>query len=285
MAQTYGAAMPRSLKLYIAGVVSAERACARCSRLLCLPADRSDRARFGIDGSRHRPSRPTDSCVCGLAFWTVLTLVASALAGPAAARHPVRPSRSHRSSQRWPWAARPSAGWVAADRNDRDPRAAWARSLGTGRWRTTPESCFRPSLAALSCEVVRRRADRCLRRIDFVATMVGAAVFFVPERRCLRPCVVALRTGQSVRGRRSSATRAASASTCLALAPLGWLMAQSSTRMRVVGDRCCSRCRCTRRGWRTSGSSRCARCSRRRSGRWPRRWTSAIRSRASTASG
>ena len=51
------------------------------------------------------------------------------------------------------------------------------------------------------------------------------------------------------------------------------------------GRRCCSPCPSTRHALPTTASSRCARCSRRPSGRWPRPWTSGIRSRASTATG
>ena len=52
-----------------------------------------------------------------------------------------------------------------------------------------------------------------------------------------------------------------------------------------MDDYRCSACRCSRSVWPISVSSRCGRCSRRRSGRWRRPWTSGIRSRASTRSG
>ena len=90
--------------------------------------------------------------------------------------------------------------------------------------------------------------------------------------------------GQASRSRPSSlATPKTRHSTTLPWRHLGgsWRWCTQSSG----GPRCSLRCRCTRPGWRRSGSSRCATCSPRRSGRWRRPWTSATRIPRSTASG
>ena len=170
-------------------------------------------------------------------------------------------------------------GWVAAigtTETARTPRAnPLVRDAGQSRGRRPPPSCRRrrPTAIVAIASPSRRRASwsTSLRRSSRRDRLLRSQ-HRDRWRRARAP-------DRSVRSRLSSSvTPGTRPSTTSRLAPLGWLMARRLHRSSG-GRRCSSRCRCTRPGWRPSGSSRCATCSRRRSARWPRRWTSATRTR------
>ena len=189
--------MPRSLKLYIAGVVTLS-AIALVVATFVFPARVArNRVASARSGCRLTPSQ-LDRSSLGIAFWTVLTLIASALPVDCrTARN--KPSQWHRSrgdDARWPRRRRMGR----SPRHDRDARGSrtdpLVRHPCQSRWR---RRCRRLSRASCSLAYCRSstRASRTTSSLSFVATMVAAAVFFVlnaGDRRAL----LALRTGQSI---------------------------------------------------------------------------------------
>ena len=121
--------MSKRLKLYITGVV-ATSAVALVVTALVFPVDPLIDLAPDLLGSTRM--------VAGLAFWCFLTLVASAL--------PVRMPRgtlvgvSGAPIIAAAFLGGPTAaGLGRADRNDGGSRAPRTHSLGTARWRTTPD--------------------------------------------------------------------------------------------------------------------------------------------------
>ena len=100
--------MPKSLKLYVAGVVALS-AVALVVATLVIPVDPN--IALGHDPANGSPTGT--QILLGVGFWTLLTLLGSAFPVSFHAE-PSRRLRSHRSWRRSSWVARPSAGWVAA---------------------------------------------------------------------------------------------------------------------------------------------------------------------------
>ena len=179
--------MPRSLKVYIAGVVTLS-AVALVVATLLFPADDSRISRSTLShvpGARCRRDPSQLEILAGVAFWTVLTLVASAL--------PVRlPRGTHQAVAMAPIVAAMSlggpavGGWVAAigttEMRELRGRIPWYGIARQPRWgRRCP-----PSLAGVvQVGVLRLVAppDEWALAANFVATMLGAAVFYRPECR------------------------------------------------------------------------------------------------------
>ncbi len=178
--------MPRSLRVYIAGVVTLS-AIALVVATLLFPRGSANRPTMSpvVPGSRAYLSSPRSfRSSLGIVFWTVLTLVASAL--------PVRlPLGSHQAVAMAPIVAAMAlggpavGGWVAAigttEIREVRGRIPWYGSLanhagvdasGHRRWR-------RPG--CISEGRVSRTASGGLAS-NFVATMLGAASFLVLNR-------------------------------------------------------------------------------------------------------
>ena len=165
--------MPRSLKLYIAGVVVSERIGAR-GRDFCVSAEPA----IALDYRRSPASRSDWRSLLASLFWTVLTLIASALPGSAAARHAAGcidgadlaamfsgRARGRRLGRRY--------------RHDRAPRTSRTNSLVRD-----PRQPCRPGDASRSWrESSARSCSASALGIwpvaDFVSAMVAAAVFLV----------------------------------------------------------------------------------------------------------
>ena len=109
--------MPRTLKLYITGVVTLSAVALSGRDFLVSPGSSRDRPRLGSRRSRSRRTVTDYRSSAGIAFWTLVTLVASAAPGPA-------PS----------WLV--SGRCVGPDRGGDDARWASCRRLGR-RDRTT----------------------------------------------------------------------------------------------------------------------------------------------------
>ena len=245
------------------------------SRLLCLPRIRDIALRHRT-GQRRTDSPSSTEIVARRRLldrcsrWSRRRFRSSCRMGR------IRRSRWRRSSRRCRLAGRRSAGWVAAI-GTTEVREVRGRSLGTERWRTMPAS----SLPAIVGGVVY--SDSCAsssrrpmgpRRSTSSRRSSAAAVFFVLNT-AIAGGVLALRTGQSFTAVIVGDSRD-TAFNNLALAPLGWLMALVYSiqwwatllfALAAVHDA----------DGVAAASSRCATCSPRRSGRWPRPSTSAIR--------
>ena len=175
--------MPRTLKLYITGVVTLS-AIALVVATLCFPP-KSDcpHIRRRRHPGRHgrRSSRPQLQILAGILFWTLLTLVASAVAGPTPARNATR--RRHGPDRRSDVARRPGGRRLGrSSRIDRDAGDPRTDPLVRDRLPITPgRHCRQLSVAwcnvAFLSLIAPPRSGHFA--ASFVATMIGAAVFFV----------------------------------------------------------------------------------------------------------
>src|SRR3954468_19756591 len=221
---TYGEPMPRSLKLYVAGVVGVSLV----GLALTSFAFSSDpNLIIGMRPEITPVLKPNPSLqatridvLSGLAFWTVLTLFAGAL--------PVRMPRGTMVSVAM-------APIVAAMALGGPVAAGWVALIGTtevrelrGRipWYGTAAKhagVVLPALAGgLLAHAVRSLGANDDRFLWFVSTMLGAATLFVLNL-VVTSIVVALRSDQSVRVVAMGDWRGISGN-ALALAPLAWLM-------------------------------------------------------------
>ena len=124
VAERTGQLMPKSLKLYIAGVVALS-AVALVAATLVFPAGRADRAPHPI---WYREPDGDSRLLLGVAFWTLLTLITSAL--PVKLPAWLAPRRVHGSDHRCHDTRRTCRGRLGCrDWDHRDERAAWAHSL------------------------------------------------------------------------------------------------------------------------------------------------------------
>ncbi len=165
--------------------------------------------------------------LAGVAFWTVLTLVASALPVKLPHGHTTSRRRWLRSSRRWH-----SVGRLSVVGSRRSERPKFARFVDASRG-TGPSPIMRAStLPAIVAGVRLLRTCAAFFEppgsqnlaVDFLATMLAAAVLLRPQRghrkwRCSR-CG---RVNRSLRS--SSGDSRDTAFNNIALAPLGWLMA------------------------------------------------------------
>ena len=210
--------MPRSLKIYVTGVVTLS-AIALLVATLVFPAEPGIALLLGPKGSS--PSQL--EIALGVAFWIFLTLVTSAL--------PVKlPMGTHQAVSMAPIVAAMALGGPAV--------AGWVAAIGTtevrevrGRipWYGTLANHAGATLPAVAAGVVYYGLVRFFEpgaanyAVDFLATVVAASVLFVLNT-VIASGVLALRTGQSI----SAVIVGDSRSTAfnnIALAPLGWLMA------------------------------------------------------------
>jgi putative nucleotidyltransferase with HDIG domain len=208
--------MPRQLKLYIIGVVTAG-ALALAVTTLLIPIDARIGAGFEDLGQY--------ATAAGLIFWTIATLVASAL--------PVRMPRGTLVGVS-------IAPLIAATALGGPTAGAWVALIGTtelrevrGRipWYGTLANhagIVLPTFAAgLTIRVLGTGGEPGSEFQDFVATIFGSAVFFAINAS-LTSMLVGLRTGQQLTTVLKGDARGF-ATGLLGLAPLGWLMAQMYT--------------------------------------------------------
>ncbi len=209
--------MPQSLKAYVTGVVTLS-ALALVVATLVFPAGP------GIALGASGPVPTISEIWLGVAFWIVLTLIASAL--------PVKlPMGTHQAVAMAPLIAAMSlggpavAGWVAAlgstEARELRGRIPWYGSLVNHAGATLPAI-----LGGVVSSVILRVAGQSGRQdlgIDLIATLAGSAVL-LGLNTAIAAGVLALRTEQpfaTVLGGDYRAT----AFNNLALVPLGWLMA------------------------------------------------------------
>jgi putative nucleotidyltransferase with HDIG domain len=208
--------MPRQLKLYIIGVVTAGAVALAVTTLL-IPIDSRIGAGFEDFGQY--------STAVGLIFWTIATLVASAL--------PVRMPRGTLVGVS-------IAPLIAATALGGPTAGAWVALIGTtelrevrGRipWYGTLANhagIVLPTFAAgLTIWALGSRGEQGKEFQDFVVTLFGSAVFFAINAS-LTSMLVGLRTGQQLTTVLKGDARGF-ATGLLGLAPLGWLMAQMYT--------------------------------------------------------
>jgi len=204
--------MPRSLKLYIAGLVG-------ISALLLVVTSLAFKAdpRIGIDLDRSGVMSSTEIFV-GIAFWILVSLLAQAL--------PVRMPRGM-------IIAVSIAPIIAASSLGGPMVAAWVALLGTFELRelrgripwygsvANHAGIVPPAVAGALVMLLFQRSSLFL---DLVGVLLGAGLFFVLNL-LLVSALLSLRTGLPVKQLLQSDPRNFAAS-LVALAPLGWLMAQ-----------------------------------------------------------
>jgi putative nucleotidyltransferase with HDIG domain len=206
--------MPRSLKLIVTGLVVASAFALAITSFVY----RFD-GRIGLPLDEQASTSPVE-LVAGLAFWTILTMLTSAL--------PVRMPRGM-------LVAVSIAPIVAAINLGGPAAGGWVALVGTtelrelrGRipWYGTLTNHAVIVLSAVACGVVIASFNGIRQDVgvDFMATLIGAGVYFVLNVS-LAAAVVAVRTG--VRFREFVvADLGGFAGSLAALAPLGWLMAR-----------------------------------------------------------
>ena len=207
--------MPKSLKLYIAGVVAVGAFALIAATLVFFPPNPGIAARI----TSTPPSDPTElEYVLGVAFWTILTLIGSAF--------PVRlPRGTHQAVAVAPIMASmflggPAVGgWVAAvgttEMREIRGRIPWYGTLANHAGLVIPAvlaGTLREGLLIVWAGPVA----------EFVTAMVAAAVF-MSSNLLLASLLLGLRTGQPVLGVLVGDSRGIS-SAVIALAPLAWLM-------------------------------------------------------------
>ncbi len=207
--------MPRVLKLYVAGVVVVGALALIAATLAFIPPNPAIAVRL----SSAPPSGPTDiEVLLGVAFWTILTLLASAF--------PVQlPRGTHQAVAVAPIMASlflggPAVGgWVAAigttEMRELRGRIPWYGTLANHAGLVIPAvlaGTLRAALLSLWAGPIA----------EFVTAMVAAAVF-MSSNLLLASLLLGLRTGQPVLGVLVGDSRGI-ASTVIALAPLAWLM-------------------------------------------------------------
>ena len=210
--------MPRSLALYIAGVVVLS-AIALVAATLVFPAD----PRIAIKVDLAAPSTSGLEIALGIGFWTTLTLITSAL--------PVRlPLGSHHAVAMAPIIAAMAlggpavGGWVAGigtiEMRELRGRIPWYGTLANHAGVILPIVVG----GFVRVEIVTAIAVRgeVALLVDFVATMIAASIFFLLNM-VLASGLLSLRTGQSLTAVIAGESKG-TAYNNLALAPLGWLM-------------------------------------------------------------
>jgi putative nucleotidyltransferase with HDIG domain len=210
--------MPSNLKAYIAGVVTISVVALVFATLL-FPAD----PRIAIDVGQG--SRASDlETLLGVAFWTVLTLIASAL--------PVKLAQgTQQAVSMAPVLAALTlggpavGGWVAAlgstEMRELRGHIPWYGSLANHAGIALPAvvaGVVRVALLELAA-----RLDATSFVVDFIATMVAAMVFFAMNA-VLAGALLAIRTGHPFINIVSGDVQE-TAFNNLAMGPLGWLMA------------------------------------------------------------
>jgi len=215
--------MPRSLKLYVTGVVTLS-VVALVVATLVFPANPRIALSQSVFSASDVVTPSTSEVLLGVAFWVVLTLIASAL--------PVRlPMGTHLAVSMATVIAAMSlggpavAGWVAAigatELRELRGRIPWYGTLVNHAGATLPAILGGVAYVAIVGAAGHPDGDDLA--IDLVATAVGSAVFLTLNTG-IAAGVLALRTGQSfanVLGGDYKAT----AFNIFGLAPLGWLMA------------------------------------------------------------
>ena len=205
--------MPTALKLYIIGLVSAA-ALATVVTSLVVPIDVHIALRGGA-------SPATEDIILGVAFWTAITILASAI--------PIRlPGGT--------MVALSTAPIIVAMNLGGPTVAAWVALLGVtegrevrGRipWYGTLANHAGIALPAIVggwlMSAIHPPSDDVL--VDCVRTIVGAAAFYVLNN-LLASSVAALRTGQSIGAVLFAEVRTI-ATNFFALAPMAWLMART----------------------------------------------------------
>ena len=210
--------MPKSLRLYIAGVVVLS-AVALVAATLVFPASEDIALNVGLSGE----SAESVQILLGVAFWTLLTLITSAL--------PVRlPLGSHHAVSMAPVIAAMTlggpavGGWVAGigttEMRELRGRIPWYGTLANHAGVVLP-AVVAGTVRFLIVETVAATGEIEL-IVDFVAVMIAAGIFFLLNT-LLAGGVLALRTGQSLTGVIIGDSKG-TAFNNLALAPLGWLM-------------------------------------------------------------
>ena len=219
--------MPRSLKAYIAGVVALS-ALALIAATLGVPAEPrialSLTAAPGADVGVGHASPTQVEVLAGVAFWVLLTLLASAL--------PVKlPHGSHQAVAMAPLIAAITlggpavGGWVAAI-GSTEVRELRGRIPWYGTLANHAGAVFPAVVAGIvRVAIVRATAPAGTLNlaIDLIATLVAATVFLALNV-AIAGGLLALRTGQPFRTVVVGDARE-TAYHNLALAPLGWLMA------------------------------------------------------------
>jgi len=208
--------MPKSLSIFIAGLVTVG-ALALAITSFVIPVE--SHIRLNVFESERL------DILGGIAFWTGLTLLASAL--------PVRMPRGFRVDT----AIAPiiaamtlggptAAGWVAligtAEHRELSGQVPWYGTLANHAGVVIPAIAGGFARQAVLAELVH--AGMTAPAVDFVSTLVGASVLFALNVS-ITAVVVALRTSQSARGVVSGDLPMFLAN-FVALAPLAWLMAQ-----------------------------------------------------------
>ena len=214
--------MPRSLKIYIAGVVTLS-ALALVVATFVFPVDPSIALRLPIAGATEASVPSTLELALGVGFWTVLALTTSAL--------PITlPRGTQQAVSLAPLVAAMALGGPAV--------GGWVAAIGTtevrelrGRipWYATLVNHAGIVLPTVAGGVVRVAIVSAFSPtnepgllVDFFATVFGALVFFALNT-VIAGGVLALRTGQSLSTVIVGDSRD-TAFNSLGLAPLGWLM-------------------------------------------------------------
>ena len=208
--------MPKSLRIYIAGVVVLG-ALALGVATLVFPADPRIATGFDVGGSSGL------GIFLGVLFWTVLTLIASAL--------PVRlPLGTQQGVALAPVLAALTlggpavGGWVAAlgttEMREVRGRIPWYGTLANHAGLVLP--AIVAGIARLALVEFASQAGFSSLVVDFAATMVAATVFFALNA-ALAGTLLALRSGQPIVNVISGDIRE-TAFNNLAMGPLGWLM-------------------------------------------------------------
>jgi|NGEPerStandDraft_6_1074524.scaffolds.fasta_scaffold26004_2 HD superfamily phosphohydrolase YqeK len=208
--------MPKSLSIYIAGLVTVG-ALALAFTSFVIPVD--SHIGLGVFGSTSL------DIVAGIAFWTGLTLLASAV--------PVQMPRGlHVDTAIAPLFAAMSlggptaAGWVALvgtrEYRELSGRVPWYGTLSNAAGSVIPAVAAGFARQAVLTELAR--PGIAVPAVDFISTLFGAAVYFALNVG-ITSVVVALRTKQSARSVLTEDVPTF-AGNWIALAPLAWLMAQ-----------------------------------------------------------
>jgi putative nucleotidyltransferase with HDIG domain len=218
--------MPGPLRAYIAGVVTLSVIALGVATYLFPPDFRIalTLSPSPLPGSGVPLPHPSDiQILAGIAFWTALTLLASAL--------PVRlPQGSHQAVAMAPIVAAMSlggpavAGWVAAigttEMRELRGKIPWYGSLANHAGAVLP--AIVGGVVQLGVLKVLSVSDDWWLAANFVAAVIGAGAFF-GLNVVIAAGLLAIRTGQTFRSVVSGDSRE-SVYNSMALAPLGWLM-------------------------------------------------------------
>jgi HD-GYP domain-containing protein (c-di-GMP phosphodiesterase class II) len=215
--------MPRSLKIYIAGVVTLS-ALALVVATFVFPAD--PRIALGLPGSGGSGTTTPSSIqlALGVAFWVALTLITSAL--------PVQlPRGTHQAVSLAPLVAAMAlggpavGGWVAligtTEMRELRGRVPWYGTLVNHAGIVLP--IIAAGIARVAIIAIATPTGDSNLLVDLLSTVVGAIVFF-GLNTAIVGLVVSLRTGQSIKAVIAGDYRD-TAFNNLAMGPLGWLMA------------------------------------------------------------